>query len=153
MADADDLDDDMDEEEEAPSGGGRKFKFSINLQPFWAAIGRVLWMGAVGVIVMGTYVVGTRYDLEGYRKPFRIDRITGKVTAVSESSQPKTAPGGFLLEKYYLSPQQIKALKKLADSQKRDVNEVAREAIDTYLRGRKSDSDKKKREKRRKPDL
>ena len=63
------------------------------------------------------------------------------------------APGGFLLEKYYLSPQQIKALKKLADSQKRDVNEVAREAIDTYLKGRKSDSDKKKREKRRKPDL
>lgn len=134
--------------EEKPSG--KKFKFSLNLQPLWSAIGRVLWMGAIGVIVMGTYVIGTRYEISGSRKPIRLDRMTGKVKWIATDASPKTAPGGYLLQKYYLSPDQIKALKKLAETQKRDISEVAREAIESYL---DSENNRTKRDKRRKPDL
>ena len=110
-------------------------------------------MGAVGVIVMGTYVVGTRYELAGSKRIYRIDRMTGSWKSIYESSTPKTAVGGFSLVKYYLPPSQIKALKDLAKKQKRDINELARDAIDSYLSGKKSSPEKKKRDKRRKPEL
>jgi len=125
------------EENEEKEGGEEegaekpKSRFSLNLQPLWFGIGRIIWMGAVGVIVMGTYVVGTRYELGGYRKPFKIDRITGKVSPAEIPR--KTIAGGFTMGQYYLKPAQISALKRMAKDKNRDVSELVREIVDKYL--------------------
>ncbi|MEE2961901.1 MAG: hypothetical protein VYA34_14285 [Myxococcota bacterium] len=130
--------DDFDEDDEAvevkdvpSSRGGVKLGAAFGqLSGFFRGITiAVLFFGAIGL-----FLWGTRYELGGsLRETYKINRLTGDVAIVSGGKAPY---GTYEYAVYFLRPEQIKFLKKKATQEKRDVNEVVREAVDSYLEER-----------------
>ncbi len=117
-------------EEEESSGSG--FSFSLpNMSGFVRYLGHLL----LACSVMAIYVVGTRYELGGSLKDtYRVNKITGSVEIVSGGG---AATGTYRRGVYFFRPDQLDSLKKKAEKQKRDLNEVVREAVDSYLESQK----------------
>ncbi|MBT6177370.1 MAG: hypothetical protein HOI23_08975 [Deltaproteobacteria bacterium] len=117
-------------EEEESSGSGFSFS-SPNMTGFVRYLGHLL----LACSVMGLYVVGTRYELGGSLKDtYRVNKITGDVEIVSGGG---AATGTYRRGVYFFRPDQLESLKKKAVKQKRDLNEVVREAVDAYLEDQK----------------
>ena len=130
--------DDFDEDDEvvevkkvSSSGGGLKIGAVFgHLSGAFRAIGiAILFFGAIGL-----FLWGTRYELGGsLRETYKLNRLTGDVAIVSGGKAPY---GTYEYAVYFLRPEQIKFLKKKATQEKRDINEVVREAVDSYLEER-----------------
>jgi hypothetical protein len=131
MDDEEELEEGEEGEEEEESSGSR-FSFSApNMAGFIRYLGHLL----LACSVMGLYVVGTRFELGGSLKDtYRVNKITGDVEIVSGGG---AATGTYRRGVYFFRPDQLESLKKKADKQKRDLNEVVREAVDTYLEDQK----------------
>ena len=129
----------MDEDEELEEGEGdgeeeesSGSRFSLpDMSGFVRYIGHLL----LACSVMTIYVVGTRYELGGSLKDtYRVNKITGSVEIVSGGG---AAMGTYRRGVYFFRPDQLESLKKKAEKQKRDLNEVVREAVDAYLESEK----------------
>ena len=95
------------------------------------AIGRYAGMTLVASIVMTIYIVGTRYELGGSEKEtYIINRVNGRVEIVTGGP---IMSGKYRGATYYLRPDQIKNMKRKSKSDKREMNELMREAVDRYL--------------------
>ena len=130
MARDDDDDDEegMEGEEEADEGGG-------GLSPTAQGLIRYVGTMVLALAVVGLYVFGTRYELGGSLKDtYKVNKLTGKVEIVSGGG---SVSGTFKRGIYFLRPDQVDSLKKKADKQRRDLNEVIREAVDLYLESKK----------------
>lgn len=127
----------MDEEEELEEAEGEEeessgSRFSLpDMSGFIQYLGHLL----LACSVMAIYVVGTRYELGGSLKDtYRVNKITGSVEIVSGGG---AETGTYRRGVYFFRPDQLESLKKKADKQKRDLNEVVREAVDEYLESQK----------------
>ena len=129
----------MDEEEELEEAEGEEeessgSRFSLSL-PDMSGFVQYLGHLLLACSVMAIYVVGTRYELGGSLKDtYRVNKITGSVEIVSGGG---AATGTYRRGVYFFRPDQLESLKKKADKQKRDLNEVVREAVDEYLESQK----------------
>ena len=126
--------DDDDEEEggEVEEGGEAS---GGGISPTVQGLIRYVGTLVLALAVMGLYVFGTRYELGGSLKDtYKVNKLTGKVEIVSGGG---SVSGTFKRGIYFLRPDQVDALKRKADKQKRDLNEVIREAVDLYLDGKK----------------
>ena len=130
MARDDDDEEGVEGEEGAEEGGG-----SGGLSPTLTGIIRYIGTLVLALSVMGLYVFGTRYELGGSLKDtYKVNKLTGATQIVSGGG---AVSGTFKRGIYFLRPDQVDSLKKKADKQKRDLNEVIREAVDLYLDGKK----------------
>jgi hypothetical protein len=127
-----DDDEELEEGEEGADEEGSGSSFSMpNMAGLMNYLGHLL----LACSVMGLYVVGTRYELGGSLKDtYRVNKITGDVEIVSGGGAAK---GTYRRGVYFFRPDQLDSLKKKADKQKRDLNEVIREAVDAYLEAQK----------------
>ena len=126
--DDDDDEEGIEGEEGADEGGG-------GLSPTVQGLIRYVGTLVLALAVMGLYVFGTRYELGGSLKDtYKVNKLTGKVEIVSGGG---SVSGTFKRVIYFLRPDQVDSLKKKADKQRRDLNEVIREAVDLYLEGKK----------------
>ena len=126
-------DDDEDEGGEVEEGGEQSG--GGGLSPTIQGLIRYVGTLALALSVMGLYVFGTRYELGGSLKDtYKVNKLTGKVEIVSGGG---AVGGTFKRGIYFLRPDQVDSLKRKADKQKRDLNEVIREAVDLYLEGKK----------------
>ena len=130
----------MDDEEDYEEGEGREeagdsgSRFSMSM-PDMGGLFRYLGHLFLACAVVALYVVGTRYELAGSLKDtYRVNKITGTTQLVSGGGAPS---GTYRRGVYFFRPDQLDALKRRADKQKRDLNEVIREAVDAYLEGQK----------------
>jgi|TARA_B100001540_G_C15343433_1_gene433487 hypothetical protein len=125
----DELEEGEGEEEES---SGSKFSLSLpNMSGFVRYLGHLL----LACSVMAIYVVGTRYELGGSLKDtYRVNKMTGSVEIVSGGG---ASTGTYRRGVYFFRPDQLESLKKKAEKQKRDLNEVVREAVDAYLESQK----------------
>ena len=129
MARDDDEEEGLEGEEAAEDGEGG------GLSPTLLGIIRYLGTMVLALSIMGLYVYGTRYELGGSLKDtYKVNKLTGVVQIVSGGG---SVSGTFKRGIYFLRPDQVDSLKKKADKQKRDLNEVVREAVDLYLEGKK----------------
>ena len=125
-------DDDEAEGEEVEEGGGES---GGGMSPTVQGIIRYVGTLVLALSVMGLYVFGTRFELGGSLKDtYKVNKLTGKVEIVSGGG---SVSGTFKRGVYFLRPDQVDAMKRKADKQKRDLSEVMREAVDLYLEGKK----------------
>ena len=125
-------DDDEAEGEEVEEGGDES---GGGMSPTVQGLIRYVGTLVLALSVMGLYVFGTRFELGGSLKDtYKVNKLTGKVEIVSGGG---AVSGTFKRGIYFLRPDQVDAMKRKADKQKRDLSEVMREAVDLYLEGKK----------------
>ncbi len=138
-----DLDDDDDESRQPTPASRPHVGAGLSREVLQRGVARALATAVVGVVIVGTYVLGTRYEIGGSLKDaYRIDRITGVVRPVAI----EMSIGDYKAATHYFRPDQLKVLRRQSERQNRDVNELVREALQRYLDDMPSDV-KKSRDK------